>query len=67
MQRKGMLKPWLEAYPKTCKPFIEEMDSILGVRLSDIIEEGPVSLLDKTENAQPAIMATSVMILRVLE
>lgn len=67
VQRKGMLKPWLEAYPKTCKPFIEEMDSILGVRLSDIIEEGPVSLLDKTENAQPAIMATSVMILRVLE
>ncbi|KAK5946399.1 hypothetical protein PMZ80_000542 [Knufia obscura] len=67
VQRKGMLKPWLEAYPKTCKPFVEEMDSILGVKLSEIIEEGPVSLLDKTENAQPAIMATSVMILRVLE
>lgn len=62
-----MLKPWLEAYPKTCKTFVEEMDSILGFKLSDIIEEGPVSLLDKTENAQPAIMATSIMILRVLE
>ena len=67
VQRKGMLKPWLEAYPKTCKTFVEEMDSILGFKLSDIIEEGPVSLLDKTENAQPAIMATSIMILRVLE
>lgn len=62
-----MLGPWLEAYPKTCKPFVEEMDSLLGFKLSEIIEEGPISLLDKTQNAQPAIMATSVMILRVLE
>lgn len=62
-----MLKPWLEAFPKTCKPFVEEMDEILGFRLSEIIEEGPISLLDKTQNAQPAIMATSIMILRVLE
>jgi len=62
-----MLGPWLEAFPKTCKPFVEEMDEILGVKLSETIEEGPPSVLDKTQNAQPAIMATSVMILRVLE
>ena len=67
VQRKGMMGQWLEAFPKTCKPFVEEMDSILGYKLSDVIEEGPISLLDKTQNAQPAIMATSVMILRVLE
>lgn len=62
-----MLGPWLETFPKTCKPFVEEMDSILGFKLSSIIEDGPISLLDKTENAQPAIMATSIMILRVIE
>lgn len=62
-----MLEPWIEAFPKTCKPFIEEMDDILQVKLSTIIEDGPISLLDKSENAQPAIMAVSVMILRVLE
>lgn len=62
-----MLGPWLQAFPKTCVPFVEEMDSILGHKLSSIIEDGPISLLDKTENAQPAIMATSIMILRVIE
>lgn len=67
VQRKGMLQPWLEAFPKTCKPFVEEMNDILGYNLAEIIEEGPIAMLDKTQNAQPAIMATSVMILRVLE
>lgn len=67
VQRKGMLGPWIEAFPNTCKPFVEEMDETLGFKLSSIIEDGPISLLDKTQNAQPAIMATSVMILRVLE
>lgn len=62
-----MLGPWLEAFPNTCKPFVDEMDDILQVPLSRIIEDGPISLLDKTENAQPAIMAVSIMILRVLE
>ena len=62
-----MLGPWLDAFPKTCKPFVEEMDNIVGYKLSQIIDEGPISLLDKTQNAQPAIMATSIMILRVLE
>lgn len=62
-----MLGPWLAAFPKTCKPFVEEMDDVVGTKLSKLIEEGPIYMLDKTENAQPAIMATSVMILRVLE
>jgi len=35
--------------------------------LSKIIAEGPNSLLNATENSQPAIMAVSVMVLRVLE
>ena len=40
---------------------------ILGCKLSDVIEEGPNAILNKSENAQPAIMAVSIMILRVLE
>ncbi|KAA6410249.1 MAG: malonyl- -acyl carrier transacylase [Lasallia pustulata] len=67
VQRLGMIAPWLEAFPRTCKPFLEEMDHALSTPLSRIIEEGPNSTLMATENAQPAIMATSIMILRVLE
>ncbi|KAL8704891.1 MAG: hypothetical protein Q9201_001959 [Fulgogasparrea decipioides] len=62
-----MTTAWLEAFPKTCVPFLEETDHILHVPLSRIISEGPNSILTATENAQPAIMATSIMILRVLE
>ena len=62
-----MAEPWLEAFPRTCKPFLEEMDSILQRPLSEIMAQGPNSTLTMTENAQPAIMATSIMILRVLE
>lgn len=62
-----MLTPWLEAFPRTAAPFIEEIDHLLGYKLSKIIEEGPSSTLTATENAQPAIMATSILILRVLE
>ncbi|KAI9849266.1 MAG: hypothetical protein M1837_004725 [Sclerophora amabilis] len=67
VQRVGMVTPWLEAFPNTVKPILEEIDSILKVPLTRIIAEGPNSRLTATENAQPAIMATSVMILRVLE
>ena len=62
-----MTTPWVEAFPGTCKPFLEEMDERLGTPLSRVIAEGPNSALNATPNSQPAIMATSIMILRVLE
>jgi [acyl-carrier-protein] S-malonyltransferase len=62
-----MLKPWIEAFPASALPVIEEVDHLLGYSLSKIIEEGPNTALMATTNAQPAIMATSIMILRVLE
>jgi [acyl-carrier-protein] S-malonyltransferase len=62
-----MLTPWLEAFPATAKPAVEEIDHLLGYKLSTIIEEGPNSLLTATGNAQPAIMASSLLILRILE
>ena len=62
-----MTTDWLEAFPRTVKPILEQIDETLKVPLTRIIAEGPNSKLTATENAQPAIMATSIMILRVLE
>ena len=62
-----MTDGWVSAFPRICTPFLEEMDHILSTPLSQIIAEGPNSTLTATQNAQPAIMATSIMILRVLE
>ena len=62
-----MANPWLEAFPRTCKHFLEHLDETLNVNLSNIIVSGPHSALTATENAQPAIFAVSNMILRVLE
>ncbi|KAL4935755.1 hypothetical protein BDV06DRAFT_217183 [Aspergillus oleicola] len=67
VQRVGMVRPWLDQFPAIAGRFLAEMDSILGIKLSQIILEGPNSELNKTENSQPAIMATSVLILRILE
>ncbi|KAI9686545.1 MAG: hypothetical protein M1822_003556 [Bathelium mastoideum] len=58
---------WLDSFPKTVKPIIEETDSVLNYSLSKIIAEGPNAKLTATEHSQPAIMATSIIILRVLE
>jgi [acyl-carrier-protein] S-malonyltransferase len=67
VQKVGMLTPWIEAFPSTTNPLIEEIDHILGFKLSKLIEEGPNKELTATPNAQPAIMASSIIILRVLE
>jgi len=45
----------------------EEVDSALGSKLSAVIFEGPADTLTLTENAQPALMAVSLAVLRVLE
>ena len=45
----------------------EELDEALGQRLSRLMWEGPDSELVLTENAQPAIMAASMAIVRTLE
>ena len=67
VQRVGMTTAWLEAFPSTVRPFLEETDQILQFPLSKIIAEGPVNTLNETQNAQPGVMATSIMILKVLE
>jgi malonyl CoA-acyl carrier protein transacylase len=67
VQKVGMLTPWLEAFPRTATAILDEIDSYVGYKLSDVIENGPSRVLTTTPNAQPAIMATSILILRILE
>ncbi len=67
MQRVGMATPWLEAFPRTVKPILDQIDAVLNTPLTRIIAEGSNATLTATENSQPAIMAMSIMILRVLE
>ncbi|KAL0942212.1 malonyl CoA-acyl carrier protein transacylase [Colletotrichum truncatum] len=67
VQKVGMITPWLEAFPVTAKPILEEIDHFMGYKLSDVIANGPSKVLTRTPNAQPAIMATSILILRILE
>lgn len=45
----------------------EEVDDALGQKLSQIMRDGPEDALTLTENAQPAIMANAIALLRVLE
>jgi [acyl-carrier-protein] S-malonyltransferase len=45
----------------------QEVDDALGQKLSAIMREGPEDMLMLTENAQPAIMANAMAVLRVLE
>ncbi|MEO6040812.1 MAG: ACP S-malonyltransferase [Croceibacterium sp.] len=45
----------------------QEVDEALGQNLSRIMREGPDETLMLTENAQPAIMAHAIAVLRVLE
>lgn len=45
----------------------EEVDEALGEKLSDIIFEGPADVLTLTANAQPALMAVSIAVIRVME
>ena len=45
----------------------DEVDAALGQKLSQVMFEGPIETLTLTENAQPALMAVSLAVMRVLE
>ena len=45
----------------------EEVDEVLKQKLSKLMFEGPADELTLTENAQPALMAVSLAVLRVLQ
>lgn len=65
-QRPGMGLRLAETYPASRAVF-EEVDDALARPLSKLAWEGPSDALALTENAQPAIMATSLAALRALE
>lgn len=62
----GMGKALAEAYP-AAKAVFDEVDEALGEKLSTLIWEGDQAELTLTQNAQPALMATSLAALRALE
>lgn len=62
----GMGKALAEAYP-AAKAVFDEVDEALGERLSALIWEGEQDTLTLTQNAQPALMATSLAAMRALE
>ena len=51
----------------SARAVFDEVDAALGQKLSDIMFEGPLETLTLTENAQPALMAVSLAVMRVLE
>jgi [acyl-carrier-protein] S-malonyltransferase len=65
-QAPGMGQEVFEAFP-VARHVLEEVDDALEQKLSRLIAEGPAEELTLTENAQPALMAVSIAILRVLE
>lgn len=65
-QAVGMGKDLASAYAEARAVF-QEVDEALGQRLSAVMFEGPEDILRLTENAQPALMAVSMAVLRVLE
>ncbi|OUS21136.1 [acyl-carrier-protein] S-malonyltransferase [Rhodobacterales bacterium 59_46_T64] len=62
----GMGKALAEAYP-AAKAVFDEVDEALGESLSALIWEGEQDTLTLTQNAQPALMATSLAAMRALE
>jgi [acyl-carrier-protein] S-malonyltransferase len=65
-QSVGMGKELAETFPEARAVF-DEVDTALGQKLSQIMFEGPAETLTLTENAQPALMAVSMAVIRVLE
>lgn len=62
----GMGKELAEASP-TARHLFEEVDDALSQHLSRLMFEGPEGDLMLTENAQPALLAASLAVMRVLE
>ncbi|SHG40778.1 ACP S-malonyltransferase [Cognatishimia maritima] len=62
----GMGKALADAYP-AAKAVFDEVDEALGEKLSTLIWEGDQADLTLTQNAQPALMATSLAAMKALE
>ncbi len=65
-QQVGMGKALNDAFVESREVF-QEVDDALGQKLSTMMFEGTVDDLKLTENAQPALMAVSMAVVRVLD
>ena len=65
-QYTGMGRDIYEQYPEAREVF-DKADEILGFSISSLCFEGPEKALKLTENTQPAVLTTSIAMLRVLE
>ena len=62
----GMGRALAETYP-AARAVFDEVDAALGESLSSLIWDGDLETLTLTQNAQPALMATSLAAMRALE
>jgi [acyl-carrier-protein] S-malonyltransferase len=65
-QSVGMGKALAEAFPVAAAVFAE-VDEALSQKLSAVMWDGPAEVLTLTANTQPALMAVSVAVTRVLQ
>src|SRR5438874_10431522 len=65
-QKVGMGRELADAFASAREVF-QEVDEALSQKLSRLMWEGPEADLVLTENAQPAIMAASIAVMRILE
>src|ERR1041385_8819798 len=65
-QKVGMGRELADAFGPAREVF-QEVDEALKQRLSRLMWEGPEADLTLTENAQPAIMAASMAVVRILQ
>ncbi|RJE83685.1 ACP S-malonyltransferase [Paracoccus onubensis] len=65
-QTTGMGRELAQTYPAARDVFVE-VDEALGEKLSELIWEGDIETLTLTQNAQPALMATSMAAFRAME
>jgi [acyl-carrier-protein] S-malonyltransferase len=65
-QTVGMGKEMFDTYTVAREVF-EEVDDALNEKLSKLIFEGPIEDLTLTQNTQPALMAVSIAIQKVIE
>ncbi len=65
-QQVGMGKDLADSY-QAARDVFNEVDEALGKSLTKIMWDGPAQDLTLTENAQPALMAVSIAVMRCLE
>jgi [acyl-carrier-protein] S-malonyltransferase len=65
-QAVGMGAELANAFP-AARTVFDEVDAALDQKLSQVMFEGPLETLTLTENAQPALLAVSMAVMRVLE